>query len=60
MPRDSGVKAFLATPNDFGWDVKRKLIWLGSKSYPFRLPYGRYRAEHGKREEAVANTDDFK
>src|SRR5216683_2121452 len=26
---DSGVKSFLATPNRYGWDVKRKLVWLG-------------------------------
>ncbi len=36
VPKDSGVKAFLQTPNAYGWDVKRKLIWLGSRSFMFR------------------------
>jgi hypothetical protein len=30
IPTDSGVKAFLGTPNEYGWDVKRKLVWLGT------------------------------
>ena len=59
LPRDSGVKAFLATPNEFGWDVKRKLVWLGAQSYLFRLPYAIYMAEHGRSADVVADTDDF-
>jgi len=26
---DSGVKTFLGLPNTYGWDVKKKLVWLG-------------------------------
>ncbi|GAI51675.1 unnamed protein product, partial [marine sediment metagenome] len=26
----------MAQPNDYGWDIKRKLIWLGKHSYLFR------------------------
>ena len=26
LPRDAGAKRFLATPNEYGWDVKRKLV----------------------------------
>lgn len=37
VPRSSGVKQFLIQPNEYGWDVKRKLIWLGTQSYMFRL-----------------------
>jgi hypothetical protein len=37
LPRDSGVARFLAGPNEFGWDIKRKLLWLGINSYLFRF-----------------------
>ena len=36
---DSGVKAFLTTPNQYGWEVKRKLVWLGQHSYLLGFPY---------------------
>ena len=45
LPEDLGLKAYLATPNDRGWDVKKKLVWLGTKSYLFRLPYLHYMGE---------------
>jgi hypothetical protein len=32
VPRASGVKQFLSQPNRFGWEVKRKLVWLGQHS----------------------------
>ena len=37
--------AFLGTPDDHGWEVKRKLIWLGTRSYLFRVSFGRYAEE---------------
>jgi len=30
---DSGVKTLLSLPNTYGWDVKRKLIWLSQHAY---------------------------
>jgi hypothetical protein len=30
LPLGSGIKTFFDQPNEFGWDVKRKLIWLGN------------------------------
>jgi hypothetical protein len=58
LPVGSGVKAFLDQPNEFGWDVKRKLIWLGKHSYLFRKCYQDYlQAQGGKPEIAVI--DDF-
>lgn len=30
VPKDSAARNFLATPNRYGWDVKRKLGWLGT------------------------------
>lgn len=37
LPQDSGVKRFLATSNEYGWDIKRKLLWMGINSYLFRF-----------------------
>ena len=45
VPKDSGVKAFLGTPNAYGWDVKRKLIWLGTHSFLFRTQFACYMEE---------------
>ena len=56
---DSGVKAFLQTPNLRGWDVKRKLIWLGTHSFMFRLPFARYMEERVSGGADIAHTDDF-
>src|SRR3954449_8808680 len=42
LPRDSGVSQFLGTTDDYGWAVKRKLIWLGTQSYLFRIFFERY------------------
>jgi hypothetical protein len=36
VPKDSGVANYLATPNTEDWIVKRKLVWLGTKSFLFR------------------------
>jgi hypothetical protein len=58
VPQDSGVKQFLATPNQYGWDIKRKLVWLGTGSYLFRFLFDKYLADQGK-EPDVATTDDF-
>jgi len=42
VPRDSGVKRFLAHTNKYGWDVKKKLIWMGTRSYLFRHYFSNY------------------
>jgi len=58
LPLGSGVEAFLDQSNEFGWDVKRKLIWLGKHSYLFRKCYQDYiKIQGGKPETAVI--DDF-
>lgn len=61
IPRDSGVKLFMATTNEHGWDIKRKLVWLGTKSYLFRAAYRRYLSEQGagKDDNDIGETDDF-
>jgi hypothetical protein len=58
VPQDSGVKKFLSEPVQFGWDVKRKLVWLGTRSYLFRYLFGNYVEEHGGSAD-ISTTDDF-
>ena len=59
LPQDSGVKAFLETPNDYGWDIKRKLVWLGSKSYLFRMFFHQYMLEECDGKSQIGHMDDF-
>jgi len=59
LPKDCGVQAFLRTPNDYGWDVKRKLVWLGSKSYMFRAFFHQYMWEQCGGKPDIGHTDDF-
>ena len=59
VPQDSGVQAFLRTPNEYGWDVKRKLIWLGTHSYMFRAFFADYMDGQNEGAGDIAHTDDF-
>ncbi len=58
LPQDSGVTRFLASPNDYGWDIKRKLLWLGINSYLFRFPFLRY-LDDRQSEPDIPTKDDF-
>lgn len=58
LPRGSGVKTFLATTNQYGWNVKRKLVWLGQHSYLFRLSCEAYIRDHGGKAD-IPTLDDF-
>lgn len=55
---DSGVKTFLTTPNTYGWDVKRKLVWMGQHAYLFRLCCENYVSAHGGTPD-IPTLDDF-
>lgn len=58
VPRDSGLKTFLAQPEKYGWDVKKKLVWLGQHSYLFRHHCNNYiRNKGGKLD--IPTIDDF-
>jgi hypothetical protein len=59
LPRGSGIGQFLGTPDEYGWDVKRKLIWLGTRSYLFRAFFRNYAEEQGAELSDIAVTDDF-
>ena len=58
IPRVSSIKAFLSGPNSFGWEVKKKLIWLGTHSYLFRNSFRNYVEDHGGKSE-IPIIDDF-
>jgi hypothetical protein len=58
IARGSSVKKFLSQPNRFGWDVKRKLIWMGTHSYLFRHSFRNYVDGHGGEDE-IPIIDDF-
>lgn len=59
VPKDSGVKAFLQSSNDHGWDVKRKLVWLGTHSFMFRTMFARYMEEQPPGGSDIPHVDDF-
>ena len=59
LPRDSGIEQFLGTPDEHAWEVKRKLIWLGTRSYLFRVFFERYAEEQDARTSEIAVIDDF-
>ena len=60
VPRDSGVKTFLSSSSTHGWEVKRKLVWLGTHSFMFREPFVRYMEEQDDTtERVIAHVDDF-
>ena len=58
VPRDSGVTRFLASPNEYGWEIKRKLLWMGINSYLFRFQFFEYLDEH-QGEPDIQTKDDF-
>ena len=54
-----GINGFLGSSNEYGWDVKRKLVWLGTKSYMFRMLYPKYILEECEGDSGIGHTDDF-
>jgi hypothetical protein len=60
LPDTSPVKDFLEQPNDYGWKVKKKLIWLGTKSYLFRRLFDEYFEDnHTGERSPILTIDDF-
>jgi len=59
VPKDSGVRSFLQSPNAHAWDVKRKLLGLGRHSFMFRTMFARYIDDKAKGKADVAHIDDF-
>ena len=59
LPAVSPVKAFLNKPNDYGWEIKKKLVWLGMDSYLFRSLFEEYVVEHHDGQVSIPVIDDF-
>ena len=55
--KNSSIKAFLSTPNEWGWDVKRKLVWLGTQSFLFRDDYLKFIGD--EKAPGIEKTDNF-
>ena len=58
LPKDSGVKKYLAQNDKYGWDVKKKLVWLGIHSYMFRHCFQNYINDNNRKED-ITTADDF-
>lgn len=58
FPKYSTIKRFLKQPDNDAYDVKRKLIWLGTKSYFFRECFNFYLRKEDLKEE-ISIIDDF-
>ncbi|MEW5802864.1 MAG: DUF3843 family protein [bacterium] len=59
IPLGSGIKEFLSQPNEYGWDAKRKLVWLGQHSYLFRDSFQNYALEEYAGKVNISIIDDF-
>ena len=57
--RSSDIASFLASSNKYGWEIKRKLIWLGTQSYLFRFPFAAYAGDRLEGPPDVELVDDF-
>ena len=58
--RASSIATFLGTANTRGWEVKRKLVWLGTHGFLFRFAYADYMACKPPQDgDVVGATDDF-
>ena len=58
--RASSVAAFLGTANRRGWEVKRKLVWLGTHGFLLRFAFADYLTRHPPKDaDAIGTTDDF-
>jgi hypothetical protein len=54
------VTALLGASNTRGWEIKRKLVWLGTHGFLFRFAFADYLARNPPKEaDVVGATDDF-
>ena len=54
IPIDSSVKTFLDQPNDYGWDIKQKLVWLNTPTYSEHVTKIILRAMGGNRKHPLS------
>lgn len=58
LPKDSGSGRLMTEPVEFGWDVKRKLVWLSCHSYLLRWEFLR-RMKGASGEGEIMKADEF-
>ncbi len=60
LPRTSSVAAFLGSANTRGWEIKRKLVWLGTHGFLFRFAFADCLARNSPQDaDTIGTTDDF-
>lgn len=59
VPKESGIKLFLLQKDEFGWDFKRKLLWVVLNSYLFRYSCYSYAAKNNAGKMEIETVDDF-
>jgi len=58
LVKESSIKSLFNQSDQYGWYVKRKLLWLGQHSYLFRHSYEAYLLANGGKSE-ISVIDDF-
>ena len=58
LPDSSSLAHLFDQPNQYGWDVKKKLLWLGRHSYLFRHSFEKHMRESTSQHE-IQVVDDF-
>jgi len=59
LSTSTGIEKLLACPDTEAGDVKRKLVWLGTKSYLFRLNFYESIGDSSNDESDINTIDDF-
>lgn len=59
VPKESGIKLFLLQKDEFGWDLKRKLVWVVLNSYLFRYSCYSYAAKNNAGKMDIETIDNF-
>jgi len=59
VPKESGIMLFLLQKDEFGWDLKRKLVWVVLNSYLFRNSCYRYATKNNGGKMDIETIDDF-
>jgi len=56
--KESSIKSLINQSDQYGWHIKRKLLWLGQHSYLFRHSYEEYLLDN-KGKSKISVIDDF-
>ena len=59
VPKESGIKLYLLQKDEFGWDLKRKLVWVVLNSFLFRYSCCNYAEKKSGGKMDIETIDDF-